>query len=118
MSSGLMGPERNLTSRLAPRRGYPLRILPLPSGGTDVPPHPPWVVGSIHRIQKSREGQTATLTRFLERAMGVEPTTLCLGSRCSTTELRPLAEQDYTTPTAPSPTRSSAGRRPFRLRPR
>src|SRR2546425_522856 len=31
----------NLTSRLAPRRGYPLRILPLPSGGANVPPHPP-----------------------------------------------------------------------------
>ncbi len=26
----------------------------------------------------------------LERAMGLEPTTFCLGSRCSTTELRPL----------------------------
>src|SRR5439155_22885287 len=33
--------ERNLTSRLPPRRGQPLRILPLPPGGTDVPPHPP-----------------------------------------------------------------------------
>ncbi len=27
---------------------------------------------------------------YLERAMGIEPTALCLGSRCSTTELRPL----------------------------
>src|SRR5690349_22878575 len=27
----------------------------------------------------------------LEREMGFEPTTLCLGSRCSTTELFPLA---------------------------
>ena len=29
-------------------------------------------------------------TLLLERAMGFEPTTLGLGSRCSTTELRPL----------------------------
>ena len=27
---------------------------------------------------------------YLERAMGIEPTALCLGSRCSTTELRSL----------------------------
>ena len=26
----------------------------------------------------------------MERAMGIEPTTFCLGSRHSTTELRPL----------------------------
>ena len=27
---------------------------------------------------------------YLERATGIEPVALCLGSRCSTTELRPL----------------------------
>src|SRR3990170_3025395 len=31
-----------------------------------------------------------TYLLYLERAMGIEPTALCLGSRCSTTELRPL----------------------------
>ena len=30
---------------------------------------------------------------LLERAMGFEPTTFCLGSKHSTTELRPLALQ-------------------------
>jgi hypothetical protein len=35
----------------------------------------------------------ALLLLGLEREMGFEPTTLCLGSRCSTTELFPLAEQ-------------------------
>ena len=32
----------------------------------------------------------------LERAMGFEPTTTCLGSKDSTTELRPLAESNPT----------------------
>src|SRR2546427_1641880 len=34
----------------------------------------------------NRTGQKS----YLERAMGLEPTALCLGSRCSTAELRPL----------------------------
>ena len=33
---------------------------------------------------------------YLERAMGFEPTTTCLGSKDSTTELRPLAESNPT----------------------
>ncbi len=33
------------------------------------------------------------LRRFLERAMGFEPTTTCLGSKDSTTELRPPREE-------------------------
>ena len=36
--------------------------------------------------EKTRDGCATPL----ERAMGLEPTTLGLGSRCSTTELRPL----------------------------
>ena len=34
---------------------------------------------------------TQIVTILVERAMGIEPTALCLGSRCSSTELRPLA---------------------------
>ena len=33
---------------------------------------------------------------YLERAMGFEPTTTCLGSKDSTTELRPLTEPNPT----------------------
>ena len=46
------GLERNFTSRRAPRRGYPLRILPLPPGGVSLPHIPLEVVGSIHHITK------------------------------------------------------------------
>ena len=38
----------------------------------------------------------------LERAMGFEPTTTCLGSKDSTTELRPLAESNPTLGHEPS----------------
>ena len=72
----------------------PLRILPLPPGGTDVPPHPPWAVGSNHppKPMKIAAGMNYMnpCRNFLERAMGFEPTALGLGSRCSTAELRPL----------------------------
>ena len=39
---------------------------------------------------------------FLERAMGFEPTTTCLGSKDSTTELRPLAGSNPTLAQEPS----------------
>ena len=40
--------------------------------------------------------------KVLERAMGFEPTTTCLGSKDSTTELRPLAESNPTLASMPS----------------
>ena len=40
--------------------------------------------------------------KMLERAMGFEPTTTCLGSKDSTTELRPLAESNPTLGQEPS----------------
>ena len=42
---------------------------------------------------------------YLERARGFEPLTTCLGSKDSTTELRPLAESNPTL--APEPSQSS-----------
>ena len=39
----------------------------------------------IEELKAEREPR-----KKLERAMGIEPTTFCLGSRHSTTELRPL----------------------------
>ena len=36
---------------------------------------------------------------FLERAMGFEPTTTCLGSKDSTTELRPPLAEETSNPT-------------------
>jgi hypothetical protein len=36
------------------------------------------------------------LLKVLERAMGFEPTTTCLGSKDSTTELRPLVASNPT----------------------
>ena len=40
-------------------------------------------------------GMMSYQARKLERAMGFEPTTSCLGSKHSTPELRPLGEIDY-----------------------
>ena len=39
----------------------------------------------IEEVKAEREPR-----KNMERAMGIEPTTFCLGSRHSTTELRPL----------------------------
>ena len=39
---------------------------------------------------------------FMERAMGFEPTTTCLGSKDSNTELRPLTESNPTLAQEPS----------------
>ena len=39
-----------------------------------------------------RTGEACCTKCGLERAMGFEPTTTCLGSKDSTTELRPLAD--------------------------
>ena len=44
--------------------------------------------------------------------MGFEPTTLGLGSRCSTAELHPLATPDYSNPASASATSPSRGNRP------
>ena len=41
------------------------------------------------------EGNALKNCHRLERAMGFEPTTFCLGSKHSTTELRPLIDQCY-----------------------
>src|SRR2546428_11478715 len=113
---GIIPPDRSRRDGVFNRRIRSRSLPPLLRGG--VPPPPPSGRGFNSPNQKLREDHTTNPAQFLERAMGVEPTTLCLGSRCSTTELRPLAEQDYTTPTAPSPTRSSAGRTPVPFRPR
>ena len=42
------------------------------------------------------------LLKVLERAMGFEPTTTCLGSKDSTTELRPLTTSNPTPAQEPS----------------
>ena len=49
--------------------------------------------------------------KMLERAMGFEPTTTCLGSKDSTTELRPLAESNPTLASMPS--QETTGNDPF-----
>ena len=46
--------------------------------------------GLAFRKQRAKTGVLNYGLDRVERAMGLEPTALCLGSRCSTTELRPL----------------------------
>ena len=41
-------------------------------------------------IVREEEGVVKVEGKSMERAMGFEPTTFCLGSKHSTTELRPL----------------------------
>jgi hypothetical protein len=43
-----------------------------------------------------KKGEMSKLLKVLERAMGFEPTTTCLGSKDSTTELRPLVASNPT----------------------
>ena len=62
--------------------------------------------------KKGTRAETCVHYVFLERAMGFEPTTLGLGSRCSTTELHPLANPDYSNPASASATSPSRGKRP------
>ena len=77
------GPERNLTSRRAPRRGYPLRILPLPPGGVTLPLIPLKVVGSIHHITKIGAKSKSRPAPILVETMGFEPTTSAMRVRRS-----------------------------------
>ena len=80
--------------------------------------HRPLAVGRKHpcarRVPCAFRLQSAgwVLKGLLERAMGFEPTTLGLGSRCSTAELHPLATPDYINPASASATSPSRGKRP------
>ncbi len=54
-------------------------------------------VAGTGTTQEGQHAEAVKRLKVLERAMGFEPTTTCLGSKDSTTELRPLTDANPTT---------------------